>query len=400
MKRREFLRQSSLASGVFLVPSFLKSIETLPLGTLGYKSLVIVQLSGGNDGLNTIVPYKDDIYYRSRPTLAIGADKVLRLTDYQGFNPALASLREIYDQGWMTIINDVGYPNPNRSHFRSTDIWHTASGSDQYLNTGWIGRYLDSDCPDCKNAYNAIEVGEALSLAMKGEHKKGIAVNNPDVLYSDTRQPFFRELAKDTQPSLLSEDNLGYLYKTLIETTSAASYIYKTSKLYRNTFEYPQSAFAAQLKQIATFIHSGLKSRVYYVSLSGFDTHVRQTGRQERLLEVYADGIAAFLRDLKSGDRLDDTLVMTFSEFGRRVAQNASDGTDHGTANNVHLFGGGLRKPGVFNDPSNLTDLDEGDLKFKIDFRNIYASALSEWLGVDNSGILNAEFTGLGIVKV
>ncbi|UKJ07762.1 DUF1501 domain-containing protein [Solitalea lacus] len=398
MKRRDFLKNTALASGAFLIPSFIKPLELIAADNIGFKRLVIIQLSGGNDGLNTIVPFGDDLYYKKRPSLNIAENEVIKLNNYQGFNPAMDALREVYDQGQMSILNGVGYPNPDRSHFRSMDIWHTASGSDEYLPTGWIGRYLDSNCAECKSPHTAIEVDESLSLALKGITNKGIAVKNSEQLYRTTREPFFKMAVNDAKQNLLNEDNLGYLYKTLIETYSSAQYINDTAKLYKNTAIYPISQFANELKTIATFINSGLSTRVYYVSLSGFDTHIAQRGQQSRLLKAFSEAVAAFIKDLKSTRNFDDTLIMTFSEFGRRVSQNASGGTDHGTANNLFLFSGKLKKAGIFNTAPNLNDLDNGDIKYQIDFRNVYATVLNNWLGITNDKIINPGFKPLSLV--
>ncbi len=398
MKRRDFLKNTTLASGVFLIPSFLKPFEALAFDELsGYKNLVIVQLSGGNDGLNTVVPYGIDAYYQKRKSIALPQNEIIRLDELQGLNPNMGALREIYDQGWMTVLNSVGYPNPDRSHFRSMDIWQTASNSDEYLTTGWIGRYLDSNCQTCKDPYTAVEVDDTLSLALKGKSGKGIAVKDPAKLYNNTREPFFKEVI-ESHNKHLNEDNLGYLYKTMIETYSSAGYIQKTSKTYESKGDYPQTGFANQLKTVSRFINSGLKTRVYYVSLSGFDTHTGQIDQQGRLLKQYSEGMAAFLKELKSTGKLNDTLVLTFSEFGRRVEQNASNGTDHGTANNVFVFGGNLKKPGIYNGAPDLANLDNGDLKYKIDFREVYATVLDKWLDVNNSDILNRQFSGLDFI--
>ncbi len=398
MKRRDFLKNTALASGAFLIPSFLKPLEVLAASELsGYKNLVIIQLSGGNDGLNTVVPYGMDAYYQKRNSIALPQNDLIRLNELQGLNPNMEALREIYDQGWMGILNNVGYPNPDRSHFRSMDIWQTASNSEEYLTTGWIGRYLDSNCQTCKDPYTAIEVDDSLSLALKGLSRKGIAVKDPGKLFNNTREPFFKEVVHSPDEHL-NEDNLGYLYKTMIETYSSAAYIQNTARTYQSKMDYPQSAFASQLKTVARFINSGLKTRVYYVSLSGFDTHTGQKDQQGRLLKQYSEGLAVFLKELKMTGRLDDTLVLTFSEFGRRVEQNASNGTDHGTANNVFVFGGKLKKPGIYNEAPDLANLDNGDLKYKIDFRDVYATVLDKWLDVNNSRILNRKFSGLDFI--
>jgi uncharacterized protein (DUF1501 family) len=399
MERRDFLRKSALvAAGSVMVPAFMKPFEALALDELSlYKNLVVVQLSGGNDGLNTVIPFGNDIYYQMRKGIAIKPEEVIKLNDMQGLNPNLAALRELYDQGWMSVINDVGYPNPDRSHFRSMDIWQTASDASQYLSTGWIGRYLDSNCETCKFPYTAIEVDDSLSLAMKGGSKKGIALKDPAALLRNTNEPFFKEMINSDQAHL-NEDNLGYLYKTMIETSSSANYIQNTSKLYKPTYTYPATGFANQLKTVSKFICSGLKTRVYYVSLSGFDTHVNQIDQQGRLLKQYAEGINAFVKDLQQNNKLQDTLVVTFSEFGRRVAQNASNGTDHGTANSMFVFGGRLKKQGIFNPAPNLSDLDNGDLKYQVDFREVYGTILDKWLDVNNAQILNKQFNTLDFI--
>ncbi|MDT3404479.1 DUF1501 domain-containing protein [Mucilaginibacter terrae] len=399
MKRRDFLRNSTLASGAFLIPAFLKPFEALAKDALtGHKNLVIIQLSGGNDGLNTIVPFGSDVYYQKRKTIAIPNTEIIKLNDMQGLNPNLAALQEIYDQGWMSIINSVGYPNPDRSHFRSMDIWQTASDANEFLSTGWIGRYLDSNCQSCQNPYTAIEVDDTLSLAMKGQKMKGIAVQDPNKLFQTTREPFFKDLVNGPTDDHLHEDNLGYLYKTMIETYSSADYIQKTSKTYNVVAPYPSTGLGNQLKSVSKFINSGLDTRIYYVSLGGFDTHVGQQNQQGRQLKIYADAVAAFVKDLKQTSKLDDTMIMTFSEFGRRVEQNASNGTDHGTANNVFLFGGKLAKAGIYNDAPDLQNLENGDLKYKVDFRDVYATLLNKWLEVDNGSILNKNFAGLDLV--
>ena len=399
MERRDFLKSTALISGAYMMPAFLKPFEAMAKGELtGYKNLVIIQLSGGNDGLNTIIPYGNDIYYQKRKTIAINKPEIIVLNDMQGLNPNLSALKEIYDQGWMSIVNSVGYPNPDRSHFRSMDIWQTASDSNQFLTTGWIGRYLDSNCQTCKNPYTAIEVDDTLSLAMKGSSMKGIAVQDPNKLYQATREPFFKDLVSEHDNAHLNEDNLGYLYKTMIETYSSADYIQKTSKVYNVTANYPTTQFGNQLKNVSKFINSGLQTRIYYVSLSGFDTHVGQQNQQGRQLKIYGDAVAALVKDLKQTGKLDDTLIMTFSEFGRRVEQNASNGTDHGTANNVLVFGGKLKKPGIFNEAPDLTQLDNGDLKYQVDFRDVYATLLDKWLDVNNSQVLSKNFTGLDLV--
>ncbi|MDY8134221.1 DUF1501 domain-containing protein [Aquimarina sp. 2201CG5-10] len=397
MKRRDFLKQSVFASGMALIPSFLKGMEFLSPDQLsGYKNVIIIQLSGGNDGLNTIIPISNDIYHSLRPSIAKKSGQTLKITEDLAFNNNLKEIAALYNQGEVSIINNVGYPNPNRSHFRSTDIWQTASDTNQYLHTGWVGRYLDANC---HHPYQAIEVDNSLSLAMKGRTMNGIAVSDPNQLYRTTREPFFNNIITNTQKEMLDEENQGYLYKTMLETYSSASYIYETSKIYKTSTTYPQTPFAKNLKIIADFIVSGLKTKVFYSSLGGFDSHVNQLNTQDRLLNIYSEAIGALVLDLKKNDRFNDTLILTFSEFGRRVKQNGSRGTDHGAANNVLAISGALKKAGVYNELPNLSDLDNnGDIKYSVDFRSVYATILNNWLNVDDQAILNTNFKNLGFI--
>lgn len=396
LSRRGFMRKSMLAtSGALLVPQFLKAWEQANLIDSGERILIVLQLSGGNDGLNTVVPFRNDRYYQLRPTLGIVPEKVLRVSDDLGFNPAMINFKGLFDEGLVTVINNVGYPNPDRSHFRSMDIWQTASQSDEYLSTGWIGRYLDASCEGC-GSHSAVEIDDSLSLALRGEKIKGMAIKDPAKLYRITQSPFFQRIAQGHA----DEPNLDYLYKTMAETTSNAKYIYDRSHITRSGTEYPGSEFAHRLKTIAELIQSGIKTSVYYASLSGFDTHVRQSGQQERLLATYAEAVSSLVTDLKATGNLDRTVIMTFSEFGRRVEENASGGTDHGTANNLFLIGGKLKSPGFFNGSPDLTKLDDGDLIHNIDFRQVYATLLDRWLAPMGNGqkILHQQFPILPLI--
>lgn len=398
MNRRNFLKQSVFASGMTMVPSFLKGMEFLSPDQLsGYKNVIVIQLSSGNDGLNSIIPISNDIYHKARPDIAKNSKDCLSINTDLAFNTNLKGIKELYDNGEVSIINNVGYPNPNRSHFRSADIWQTASGANEYLSTGWIGRYLDANC---KQPHQALEVDSSLSLALKGEELNGIAVSNPSQLFKTTQEPFFKSIASQSQPELLTEDNQGYLYKTMLETYSSAAYIHKTSKIYTTKTTYPKTGFAKHLKTIADFIVSGLTTKVYYSSLGGFDSHANQVNSQDRLLKIYAEGVSALVKDLKQNNRFKDTLILTFSEFGRRVQQNGSRGTDHGAANNVVVISGGLKNAGVYNNElPNLSNLDNnGDIKHTIDFRSVYATVLNNWLEVNDSEILNNRFDKLNFV--
>lgn len=390
--RRDFIKLSALASGMLLVPNFLHGLDRNGMQLMrnsNGKRLVVIQLGGGNDGLNTVVPYQNDLYYKARPTLAVPANKVLTLDQGLGFNPAMEKMRQLYDQGYVSVLNSVGYPDPDRSHFRSMDIWQSASASNEYLNTGWLGRYLDT-FPDTAGAHTAIEVDDTLSLALKGEKHTGLAVQNVQRFYQASDNVFLKQAAR-RQHDDHAHEHVAYLYKTLIDTQQSASYLQEKAKVYLTKQDYPNGEFSRNLKTIAELISSGVESRVYYASLTGFDTHVRQAGQQANLLKELSEGVYSFVQDLRQHQEFENTIIMVFSEFGRRVAQNASNGTDHGTANNLFLISGSLKHAGIYNEAADLIDLDEGDLKYKIDFRNIYATLLQEWLKSDPGRILGSK---------
>ncbi|HSU29469.1 MAG TPA: DUF1501 domain-containing protein [Chitinophagaceae bacterium] len=397
IKRKEFIQIGSLATASMMMPKFLKAFEGQAMVPPGNRVMVILQLSGGNDGLNTVIPVRNDIYYRSRPKLGIEKTKALLLTDEVGIHPSLAGFKELFDDGSMGILNNVGYPNPDRSHFRSMDIWHTGSQSNEYLTNGWVGRYLDAQCSGCDKPTQAIEIDDVLSLAMKGEHVKGIAVKDPRRLYGTANEKFFRDTLKEHKDEA-GDQPVDYLYKTMAETLSSADYIFKQSQLHPSQAIYPTTDLGNSFKTIASLIFSDINTKVYYVSLGSFDTHINQEAQQTRLFTEMNDAVKAFVKDLKANNRFNDVMLFTFSEFGRRVEQNASGGTDHGTANNMFLVSGGLKQKGIINALPNLSDLDEGDLKYTVDFKNVYATMLKKWLDTDDKSILGKQYDHLGFI--
>lgn len=350
--------------------------------------------------MNTVVPYRHDIYYRERPTIAVKPDKVLQLNDEVGLHPVMQPLKALYDEGLLTVINNVGYPNPDRSHFRSMDIWQSASDTNEYLTTGWVGRYLDASCKGKDpQPFKTIEVDDTLSLAIKGDELNGLAVLNPKKLYNQTRSGLVKNLSDDHHHD---HEPVAYLYKTLAETVSSAEYVYDKSRVQTSRVTYPNHELGRRLKSVAELIQSGVETSVYYVSISGFDTHTNQPGQQERLLGQYAEAVGTFMSEIKTVGRQNDVVLMTFSEFGRRVKQNASNGTNHGTANNVFLIGGGLagsnHAAGVLNEAPNLANLVDGDLPYSVDFRSIYAALLRDYLSADDIAILGRKFDPLKLV--
>ena len=397
IKRKKFIQIGSLATASLMVPKFLKAFEGRSMALPGNKVVVILQLSGGNDGLNTVIPVRNDLYYKARPKLGIAKDKALSVTDEAGLHPALTGFKELYDDGSLAILNNVGYPNPDRSHFRSMDIWHTASQSSEYWTNGWVGRYLDAQCNGCDKPTQAIEIDDVLSLVLKGSTIKGIAVKDPRRLYGTANEKFFRDVMKNHKDET-GEQPVDYLYKTMAETLSSADYIFQQSKMHPTNADYPKTELGNNLKTIASLIYSEINTKVYYVSLGSFDTHINQDAQQQRLFTEMNDAVKAFVKDLKAQRRFEDVMLFTFSEFGRRVNQNASNGTDHGTANNMFLVSGGLKQKGVLNPMPDLSDLNEGDLKYNVDFKNVYATVLKKWLNADDKSILTKQYGYLNFI--
>jgi len=396
IKRKEFIQIGSLATASLFLPKFLKAFESPYRVPPGNKVLVVLQLSGGNDGLNTVIPVHNDIYYKGRPKLGIQKDQAVLLTDEVGLNPALAAFGDLYHDGNLAIMNSVGYPNPDRSHFRSMDIWHSASNSNEYVYSGWLGRYLDAQCSGCDKPTQALEVDDVLSLALKGEHNNGIAMKDPRRLYTTSHAAYFKDVL--AQHNDHAEAPVDYLYKTMAETLSSADYIFEQSKLHPSSGQYPTTGLGQSLKTISSLILSDINTKVYYVSLGSFDTHVNQEAQQKRLFTEMNDAVKSFVADLKSNNRFEDVMLMTFSEFGRRVNQNASGGTDHGTANNMFFVSGGLKEKGLLNPMSDLNDLQDGDLKHKVDFKDVYATVLKNWLGADDAAILGKKYNHLSFI--
>ncbi len=275
------------------------------------------------------------------------------------------------------------------------DIWQTASKSDEYIYTGWLGRYLDAQCSGCNKPTQALEVDDVLSLALKGINNKGLAVKDPKRLYSTSNVKYFKEINADHQKG---EETVDYLYKTMSETISSAEYIFQQSKLHPSSQNYPLTELGKSLKTIASLILSDINTKVYYVSLGSFDTHVNQENQQKRLFTELDGAVSAFVKDIKLNNRFDDVMLMSFSEFGRRVSQNASGGTDHGTANNMFFVSGGLKEKGILNAMPNLSDLNDGDLKHQVDFKDVYATVLNRWLGADDKKILGEQYEYLQFI--
>jgi uncharacterized protein (DUF1501 family) len=364
--------------------------------------LVVVQMAGGNDGLNTVVPWSDDAYHRVRPVIGIAANQVLKLDDRIAFNPALKGLHELYHQGRVAVVQGVGYPNPNRSHFEATQIWETAS-PDRPQQYGWLGRYLDkrfSSGAKPASLFEAVSLGDMLPAALVASHVEVPAIGALGAFGYNTG----RDLASKQSAGVLYDGaKVGQSpYLAMIAATARDAYhggdvLRAQTAAFTNKATYATNGFAQQLALAAKLIGSTAGSKIVFVSIGSFDTHAGQRGQQDRLLGYLGDGLLSFYADLAAHGLDQQVMTLTFSEFGRRVAQNASNGTDHGTAMPLFLIGGGV-KGGIYGEHPSLTDLDRGDLAFSTDFRSVYATVIQRWLGRDPSEIIGGTYPMLGFV--
>jgi uncharacterized protein (DUF1501 family) len=408
--RRQFGRTLGLTALTATVPAFLhKSGLALagdprrgiaPLaGLRDNHVLVIVQLAGGNDGLNTLVPYADDAYYRARPRIAIPAERALRINDRVGLHPEMIELKRLYDDGGLAVVSNVGYPNPNRSHFRSMDIWETASPANRTWNTGWIGRYFDNDCAGVPGGSLGMRLGEQAALTFAGERTRAATFANPALLDLPGTEPARQALDRINGVEPTGIAALDFVQRTGNEARDLSRRIRQAVRDVRPAVEYPPFALCQSLKLIAQMITAGIPSRVYYVTHGGFDTHAAQSNRQAGLLQELSQALALFHQDLRAQRQLDRVLLMTFSEFGRRIDENRQLGTDHGTANVMFLLGGKVR-PGVHGGAPDLANRDaQGDLIFQTDFRSVYAGILKDWLNADPARILRGDFRPVPLIR-
>jgi uncharacterized protein (DUF1501 family) len=434
--RREFLRSTVLGSALsWTVPAFLantfstlhaEAADKATQAATGRDSniLVIVQMAGGNDGLNTVIPFANDHYRRARPRIGLAANKILKLNDEIGLHPNLTGFKELYDAGQLSVIQGVGYPNPNRSHFRSTEIWETACDSDRAEQYGWLGRYFDNTCSGCDPTV-AVNIGRQMPQAFAARHPKGVSLDSPQNYrfvsgdrakageMSSTEESFRKLNQLDSEMLDNSGDTIGMLHGPVKQSGSALDFLERTaldaqvssdeiraiSNRIENKATYPGNQLGNSLKLVAKLIGGALPTRIFYVSQGGYDTHTNQTNTQDRLLRELSDSLQAFVKDMKEQGNLSRVLVMTFSEFGRRVAENASGGTDHGAAAPMFMIGEKIKAGLLGHYPSLApTDLFQGDLKYSVDFRSVYAAVLENWLQTKSQPVLGKKFTPLQIL--
>ncbi len=413
MQRRKFIRNSAIAS--VGVPGLLNGLNLkahsqdnmlgrLMSGTENDHVLVMVQMSGGNDGLNTVIPLDQySNYYNARTNIAIPQGNVLALTgtNATGLHPALSGLRDMYNNGNLSIIQSVGYPNPSFSHFRATDIWNTASASDEFLNDGWIGRYLNTEYPNFPVGYPTAEMTDPLAIQFGGSAALAMLGPSAPMAYTISDPNAFMNNADGGEDEVDTETPMGAKLAHIRDVSRQAQ-VY--SGIIRDAYNrtgntnfatYPSTGLASQLKIIARLINGGLKTKVYVVNLKGFDTHTNQTdisntttGAHANLLSIVSDGIKAFYSDLKLMNKDQRVLGMTFSEFGRRIKSNGGIGTDHGYAAPMFLFGSQVTSGIIGSNPvlpEVATVNDNIDMQY--DFRQIYYSVLKRWLCQDSTSL-------------
>jgi uncharacterized protein (DUF1501 family) len=444
--RRDFLRTTVLGSALsWTVPAFLadtftalqsQAADSATQIATGKDStiLVVLQMAGGNDGINTVVPYSSDFYHKARPKIGLKAEQVLKLNDQVGLHGSLTGFKNLYDAGHLSVVQGVGYPNPNRSHFRSTEIWQTASDENKIEKYGWLGRYFDNDCGGADPSVG-VTIGGQLPEAFFARRPKGICFNNPqDYRFRSNgtaTEESYRKLNElemsgslpDGGEGMMSDDHMDspnsggtiaslpagmpmtggraidFITRTALDAQMSSDQIRGIAARVQNQANYPGSVLGGSLKMVAKLIGGGLPTRVYYVSQGGYDTHTNQLNSQQRLLQDLGDSTKAFVDDMKAQGNMQRVLVMTFSEFGRRVNENANGGTDHGAAAPMFIVGDKV-KAGLQGSYPSLApqDLYQGDIKYNVDFRSVYAGVLEKWLKTKSAPILGRQFPVLPVV--
>lgn len=399
MKRCNFLLGT--VSGLAVVANadhvFARALAQSPLPGLPGSSgrcLVLINLNGGNDGLNCVVPHGNPAYYQMRPSLAIPANNVLAIDANVGFNPQMQSFKALYDKGMVAVVQGVGYPNADHSHFRSSEIWQTAA-PERYEHTGWLGRYLDeADLPE-NNLFKGVAVSQVLPEVMVANRTDIPTISNLAQygLIADLDPASRRAYAQNSRDRRLPFDSpyLGHVMQIEDHAQRSSEELPRLIAGYKTQAAYPATAIGRSLALAAQIIGSNLGTRVLYVSHGSFDTHVSQMATQNNLLAQFSNAIAAFYADLAAHGNDRRVLTMTFSEFGRRIAENGARGTDHGEASPLFLIGGGV-KGGVYGASPDLSSTNMGNLRYTTDFRSVYATVLERWLGRPSNAVLGGSF--------
>ena len=399
--RREFLSSSATAVVTFgaTAPSLL--CRAAAAAADEDRILVVVEMAGGNDGLNTVVPIADPAYAKARPKLAISASDTLAVDDQFGLHSSLRGFADLLQDGNFAVVQGVGYDNPNRSHFESMDIWHSCLRKDATRQDGWIGRYLDQAGLDALADPAAIHLGsEKQPFALMSRDVRVPSIQSLEQFrLSGSDRPQFKQAVRELTGTSRGGDNnlLGFVQSSTRTAIATSERMESAGIRYQPTLPYPTTGLGKKLETVAKLIASGLQTKVYYVRIDGFDTHASQPAAHAALLREVGDAVSCLINDLVAHGQGDRVLAMCFSEFGRRVAENASEGTDHGTAGPM-LFAGTRLRPGLLGEHPSLSDLDQGDLKYNTDFRSVYAAVLQDWLRCPSSAALLGDYQKIDLI--
>ncbi len=362
-----------------------------------HKSLVVVQLSGGNDALNSVIPYANPLYYDFRPHVHIAEDAALPLDDELGLNPSMTAMKGLWDDGKLAVINGIGYPNPNRSHFRSMDVWHTAE-SEKIGEEGWLGQAIRDLDPDSENVLTGVNFGRGLPRALYAKGAPVASVGNLETygLFPDIQDERLRAYALDAFSRMYggeAGDNVAqFIKQTGSDALKGADVLRTAPQQYSSSVEYADNPIAQNMKSIAQVMTADLGTRVYYTQHGSFDTHAGELKSHTRLWSEVSDAVGDFMDDLDEHGLADDAVVFMFSEFGRRIRDNGA-GTDHGSGGVAFALGGAVRG-GLYGEYPSLDEDKqlEGDLRFNNDFRSAYSTILDRWLGLDSVPITNGTY--------
>lgn len=410
LTRRDFLRRGVVvvSAGLALPPVFTRSVhaavnEGMLAGITNTRVLVVVQMAGGNDGLNMVVPYGNGTYFDLRRNVRIAADQALPLDGGTGLHPSMGKLKELWDTGVLAVVQGVGYPNPNLSHFRSMEIWQTANLTDP-RSDGWLGKYFDRVIDENGHVIDGVAVGQSAPMSLRSGKSAVAVVQNlesyrilPDPAFPQDADPRVNLLLKLYQAYPQKAPYAALLSHVAEGAQRSSEALRAATKDYKPAVAYPANGLGNGLKLLAQAIGGDLGVKVFHIGLGGFDTHAGELNSQARLLQQLSDALHAFYRDLEAHGKAQDVLVMTWSEFGRRAQENANAGTDHGTAAPLLLLGGQVQR-GLYGEAPNLSALDNGNLRYTVDFRSVYATVLDQWLGAPADDVLGQRFERLPVI--
>lgn len=357
------------------------------------RTLLLLELNGGNDGLSCVVPYGDDAYHRARSRVGFKPAEVLKIDDYRGLHPNLKKLRGVYGEGKMAIIEGAGYPNPNHSHFTSQDIWHTARATGRASGDGWIGRTLASMYGTETQIPHAVHVGQTLPFALKSTTHPVVCFDEPPAYRWVSNADSIVE-ASTRAPAMGGDSPLSRIRSIARNAKQSSEDVRRAAGAYKPRVEYKNETLSQDLRTVAALLQGGIGCRVLSVTQKGYDTHENQRYQHDMLMSELDNGLSTFLEDVRGTEAGDNLVVLVFSEFGRRVEDNASMGTDHGTAGPMFMVGSPV-KGGLYGKHPSLETLVEGDLVHTTDFRTVYSTVLQHWFALDSEPILGGKYEAI-----